>query len=260
MLSVGAGLALGAGISAFGGAVTSWLNNRSISKENKIMREREDNAISRRVADLEASGLSPTLSAGSPASSQSGTPKNYDNLQGAFDFASKYLSLLQGKADISKTNSDVAMNDILMTSEKFKNAFVSAQTEGENLRNNWINADMMSKIGLNNSDTKKNAELIKEITSRTALLNAQSDYEQANTNYVLEKVNSERINQDLLMKQREWSDYTHASQVWHNYTSSKGGLMNMLGGVIGLTSQLEKTFPNLSFDKSRKMWYYPNRE
>lgn len=260
MLGLGGGIALGAGISALGGLVTSFLNNRSQQKENRIMREREDNAISRRVADLESSGLSPTLSAGSPASSQAGTPNNYDNMQDSFDFASKYLSLLQGKADISKTSSDVAMNDILMTSEKFKQAFVSAQTQGENLRNNWINADMMSKIGLNNSEINKNAEYVKEITARTALLNAQTDYEQANRNYVVEKINSERINQDLLMKQREWSDYTHASQVWHNYTSSKGGLMNMLGGVIGLTSQLEKTFPNLSFDKSRKQWYYPNRE
>lgn len=51
-------------------ALASLYNTYSQKKENQITREREDNAISRRVADLEANGLSPTLSAGSAASAQ----------------------------------------------------------------------------------------------------------------------------------------------------------------------------------------------
>lgn len=51
-------------------ALASLYNTYSQKKENQITREREDNAVSRRIADLEANGLSPTLAAGSAASAQ----------------------------------------------------------------------------------------------------------------------------------------------------------------------------------------------
>ena len=177
MFTLGA-MALGAGISATGALVGSGLNAYFQNRENKTMREREDNAISRRVRDLEASGLSPTLAAGSPASATAGTAPNVgDGVARGADFMAKYLSLIQQKSDIAHTNSQVSLNQLMADSERYKQAFLQAQTQGENLRNNWINADMFSQLDLRDKQGQKIGQEIKEIIENTALLKAKTGLE-----------------------------------------------------------------------------------
>ena len=53
-------------------SVEDYMKTRYTIEQNKEMREREDNATQRRVDDLKKAGLSPTLAAGSPASSAQG--------------------------------------------------------------------------------------------------------------------------------------------------------------------------------------------
>lgn len=250
-------MALALGASAVIGAGVSVYNNWQQKKENATMRAREDNAISRRIADLQANGLSATLAAGSPAASSAATAPRYES--SAFDRMSQALSLYQGKADISHTNSQTALNEMMSTSEKFKQAFLQAQTEGENLRNNWINADMFSKLDLRDKEGQKIGEEMKRIIQDTALLKAQTAYEQANTDFIKTQNDNALINQDMLINNRQWNDYLNASKVWQQYTGNKANLLSVLGGIAGASSMLEKQFPNLSFNKSYKNWYMPKR-
>lgn len=251
-MSVLAALGIGSAIAGLGASI---YNTYSQKKENEIMREREDNAISRRMRDLEAAGLSPTLAAGSAASSQAGTAPHSDG--SAFDFASKALSLMQGKADVSKTNADTALAQFQANSEKFKQAYMQAQTDGENLRNNWINADMFSKLNLRDKQGQKIGEEMKNIVQNTALLKAKTAYEQANTDFVRTQNDNALINRDMLMIDRQFRQSEIGSRIWNNYTSGNM-LKTFLGSGGSLGSMVTDALRSIKngVDNSSN-WYYP---
>lgn len=104
-----------------GGAVsagTSYLNytnqDRNRKQQLALQEEtwnREDNAVQRRVADLEAAGLSKTLAAGSAAGTSSPinvtAPQFEANpVQDAISNAQIAMSLMKQKEDISKTQAE----------------------------------------------------------------------------------------------------------------------------------------------------------
>lgn len=73
--------------------------------QNKIF-NREDNAVQRRVADLQAAGLSPVLAAGQAASA--GSTISVDTPR-ADDLAGKWAGLIQMKQNIAQSNAQVEL-------------------------------------------------------------------------------------------------------------------------------------------------------
>lgn len=105
-------------IGAIAGVGTSIANTigqyKQINYQKEMQQEswrREDNAVQRRVADLDAAGLSPVLAAGSSASASSpitiGAPDHGDiqgNIRGAAEMVALQKSIAKTEADTLRTN------------------------------------------------------------------------------------------------------------------------------------------------------------
>ncbi len=109
------------GLGFISNAVTNGLNfqlqknNLSYQKDlQKVMMAREDNAVQRRVADLKNAGLSPTLAAGSAASSgpviSTVAPQKLSNLQGYMALAQVGTMLAQQQK--AQTDADIARQQL----------------------------------------------------------------------------------------------------------------------------------------------------
>jgi len=99
-------VAAGAGAAAAGGNLLSSLfTSRYQKKLNQKVMQREDNAVQRRAADMQAAGLSKTLAAGSPASATSLSAPPAPKFDNKFsqDMAAM-RSLKQMDANIAATN------------------------------------------------------------------------------------------------------------------------------------------------------------
>lgn len=98
------------GIGTLGNLIFQAYNYSESERQNQLAMGREDTAVSRRVADLKTAGLSPTLAAGSAASTMPAlkreAPQMDSNIIGA------YIDAMKLKNDITKTNAEVSLIDM----------------------------------------------------------------------------------------------------------------------------------------------------
>lgn len=227
--------------------------------QNYTTREREDNAVQRRVSDLQRAGLSPTLAAGSAAASTATPQMTGENpFQKMMEMKQAYQNLDIGRANINHTNAQTELAQMQATSELFHQGVMQSQKAGMDLENAWIDAMKLSQLGLNKAETDKLEKQLGEITANTSLLKAKTAFEQTYTDYYKTLNENARINQDILINNRSWNDFINQSKIFSNYASSSAP--GLFAGAIGtLASKVDRQFPRFGLQQQGN-WYYPPKK
>lgn len=166
--------------------------NLALQKENLAYQKdlqsaifsREDNAVQRRVADLKAAGLSPTLAAGSSAGAGSvvstSAPQKKSNLESYLALASVGTALAQQQK--AQTEADIARQQLLqdkMDTAYYKSKGISPvesrfgyQQLLTNMVNGFINRNSPAVVDLAKSNANANPNPPKEIGSDGSITNS----------------------------------------------------------------------------------------
>lgn len=177
------GALLGAGSSLLG----DWWNTQQQEENREYMKRvqrttwaREDNAVQRRVADLRAAGLSPTLAAGSAASSSA--PVRLEPVQTeagrtgakALEAAANALTLRKMQAEIGKTQAEARTANANAAFSEELGKFAKERAWNRKESESW-NMVRSGAEYYNELERGVGLKLVNEITSRYGFSKAKAE-------------------------------------------------------------------------------------
>lgn len=125
---IGAGAALSAGVGLVQGITNTVMQAKQFKYQkelNERLMQREDNAVQRRAADMEAAGLSKTLAAGGAAhtaSMSAGSAPQVD-MSAAQRGAEMMMAAIRQKSDIARSTAETALINAKQQGQDLANGF-----------------------------------------------------------------------------------------------------------------------------------------
>lgn len=234
---------------------------------NATIQAREDNAVQRRVADLVAAGLSPTLAAGSAAQTADYTsPSGYKNISpfsnsgligGMLDMIGSIKSIEQAQANIDKTNSEKANIDVDTTLKTIESTY-----KPDLMSNDVFSRELGNKkLGVENSfldEYLKNRNLSQVIDislNRAKKENTSADTKNKELEFkfnrenfynkiLAEKIRTDLLNNELFQSDIDSSIYsTTGVNPKYNYGMFNNG--KILGAGLDVFLNAERTVKDM---------------
>lgn len=184
-----AGNALGGGV--LGGIIDTGLNIEKTMYDRRMQEkawEREDTSVQRRVEDLRAAGLSPTLAAGSGAAASSPIATNLSQPGESMQARRQgYLDMMRQKEDISRTRAETDAAETMARKAKLEMAPLQSLLTGK--KRYGMAEESMTEVLANNllerdwAATDEAQARAQEARNRAALVGTQA--EEASYNYRL---------------------------------------------------------------------------
>ena len=222
---------------------------------NYRQEQREDNAVQRRAQDLIKAGMSPTLSAGQPASANANLANGTDR-----NPFLEWLNATQTKANIAQTNAGTELAKFQAQTEAYKKtqmeagvreieqriANMQSEKSGLDLRNSWINRDMASQLRVRDAEFEHaNADTLR-IGQQTELLKAQTAYEQTAIDKLLTDIDIAKIQRgiqqfDLDFKPDTWvAEHLYGNGLNNPWSIGSAIMKNLTMSLSGTEKKLNK--------------------
>lgn len=229
-------------------SVEDYMKTRYTIEQNKLMREREDNATQRRVDDLKKAGLSPTLAAGSPASSAQGAQPSGNAIGAYLDAKNAIEQLKQNRAytEQARIQSDL-MKDMADESNR--------QNVMNQLAFDWSLGIPFSSVARKNNRFVNTYDVD---VMRSHLSDGQFQFSLGDTPFVRQLQNGLAIsnaNRDMVDKENAWYNFNQGLNAVSTGVGMGLNAFNTFGSFGLKNKALNQDFSEFQSELNRKQNY-----